>query len=192
VILRAENVEKREVFRGVSLEVARGEVVGIVGPPGSGKTTFLRCIAKLDELDAGRIEVDAEIGFVFQRINLWPHRTALENVIEAPVWVRRMGTKDAVAQGEALLARLGITELRNVRPSRLSAGQQQRVAIARALALRPELMLFDAPTSMVEPDEIEDVLVVMRELAAEGMTMIVASPEPAFETDRVVTLAQPA
>jgi polar amino acid transport system ATP-binding protein len=192
VILRAENVEKREVLRGVSLEVARGEVVGIVGPPGSGKTTFLRCIAKLDELDAGRIEVDAEIGFVFQRINLWPHRTALENVIEAPVWVRRMGTKDAVAQGEALLARLGITELRNVRPSRLSAGQQQRVAIARALALRPELMLFDAPTSMVEPDEIEDVLVVMRELAAEGMTMIVASPEPAFETDRVVTLAQPA
>jgi polar amino acid transport system ATP-binding protein len=192
VILTAASVEKRDVLRGVSLEVARGEVVGILGEPGSGKTTLLRCIARLEEIDGGTIETSAEIGFVFQRINLWPHRTALGNVIEAPVRVRRVDTKEAVAHGEALLARLGLSEQRNVRPALLSPGEQQRVAIARALALRPALMLFDAPTSALPPEEIRDVLEVMRELAAEGMTMIVTSPEPAFArdtADRVVTLA---
>jgi ABC-type polar amino acid transport system ATPase subunit len=192
VILTVEHVAKRGVLRDVSLEVARGEVVGIVGPPGSGKTTLLRCIAKLDEVDGGRIDTDAGIGFVFQRINLWPHKTALGNVIEAPLRVRRVDTKEAVAQGEALLARVGLADQRDVLPALLSPGRQQRVAIARALALRPDLMLFDAPTSMLASDEIDDVLEVMRELAAEGMTMIVSSPEPAFArdvVDRVLTLA---
>jgi polar amino acid transport system ATP-binding protein len=192
VILTVEHVAKRGVLRDVSLEVARGEVVGIVGPPGSGKTTLLRCIAKLDEVDGGRIDTDAGIGFVFQRINLWPHKTALGNVIEAPLRVRRVDTKEAVAHGEALLARVGLADQRDVLPALLSPGRQQRVAIARALALRPDLMLFDAPTSMLASDEIDDVLEVMRELATEGMTMIVSSPEPAFArdvVDRVLTLA---
>jgi polar amino acid transport system ATP-binding protein len=191
VILELEGVEKRGVLRGVSLAVARGEVLGIVGPAGSGKTTLLRCIAGLDEIDGGRIERNAAVGFVFQRINLWPHRTALGNVIEAPVWVRRVDAKEAVAQGEALLARMGLSEERDARPAALSPGRQQRVAIARALALRPELLLFDAPTSTLPAEEIDGVLDVMRELAAEGMTMIVASPEPSFArdaVDRVVTL----
>jgi polar amino acid transport system ATP-binding protein len=205
------------VLRGVSLEVQRREVVCILGPSGSGKTTFLRCINHLERIDGGRIEVNGhligyrpgkngalvedterniarqrtEIGFVFQRFNLWPHKTAIENIIEAPVRVRKTSREEAIAQGEALLARVGLAEKRNAYPGRLSGGQQQRVAIARALAMRPALMLFDEPTSALDPEMIGEVLEVMKELAADGMTMIVVSHEMGFAreaADRIVMM----
>jgi polar amino acid transport system ATP-binding protein len=220
-IVNAEEVEKyfgrHRVLCGVSLQVARGEVVCILGPSGSGKTTFLRCINHLERIDGGRIEVNGhligyragrngelvedterniarqrtEIGFVFQRFNLWPHKTALENIIEAPVKVRKASRAEAVAQGEALLARVGLADKRNAYPGRLSGGQQQRVAIARALAMRPALMLFDEPTSALDPEMIGEVLEVMKELAAEGMTMVVVSHEMGFAreaADRIVMM----
>jgi polar amino acid transport system ATP-binding protein len=220
-IVKAEQVDKHfgrhHVLRSVSLEVQRGEVVCIIGPSGSGKTTFLRCINHLERIDGGRIEVNGhligyrpgrngalvedterniarqrtEIGFVFQRFNLWPHKTALENIIEAPVKVRKVSREDAVAHGETLLARVGLADKRYAYPGRLSGGQQQRVAIARALAMRPALMLFDEPTSALDPEMIGEVLEVMKELAAEGMTMIVVSHEMAFArtaADRVVMM----
>jgi polar amino acid transport system ATP-binding protein len=182
-IVHAENVEKYfgriHCLRSVSLEVARGEVVCIIGPSGSGKTTFLRCINHLERIDAGRI------------FNLWPHKTALENIIEAPIRVRKVPEKDAVAQGEALLERVGLAEKRNAYPGKLSGGQQQRVAIARALAMRPALMLFDEPTSALDPEMIGEVLEVMQELAKEGMTMVVVSHEMGFAreaADRIVMM----
>jgi polar amino acid transport system ATP-binding protein len=220
-IVNAEEVEKyfgrHRVLCGVSLEVKRGEVVCIIGPSGSGKTTFLRCINHLERIDGGRIEVNGhligyrpgrngelvedserniaqqrtEIGFVFQRFNLWPHKTALQNIIEAPVRVRKSKPEEAVAQGEALLARVGLADKRNAYPGRLSGGQQQRVAIARALAMRPALMLFDEPTSALDPEMIGEVLEVMKELAAEGMTMVVVSHEMGFAreaADRIVMM----
>ncbi|HEX3227024.1 MAG TPA: amino acid ABC transporter ATP-binding protein [Gaiellaceae bacterium] len=220
-IVKAEEVEKyfgrNRVLCGVSLEVKRGEVVCIIGPSGSGKTTFLRCINHLERIDGGRIEVNGhligyrpgrndelvedserniaqqrtEIGFVFQRFNLWPHKTALQNIIEAPVRVRKTKPEEAVAQGEALLARVGLADKRNAYPGRLSGGQQQRVAIARALAMRPALMLFDEPTSALDPEMIGEVLEVMKELAAEGMTMVVVSHEMGFAreaADRIVMM----
>ena len=220
-IVRAENVEKyfgrNRVLCGVSLEVKRGEVVCIIGPSGSGKTTFLRCINHLERIDGGRIEVNdhligyrpgkngelvedserniarqrTEIGFVFQRFNLWPHKTALQNIIEAPMRVRKASRDEAVAQGEALLARVGLADKRDAYPGRLSGGQQQRVAIARALAMRPALMLFDEPTSALDPEMIGEVLEVMQELAAEGMTMVVVSHEMGFAreaADRMVMM----
>ena len=210
LIVRAENVDKyfgrHHVLRSVSLEVQKQEVVCIIGPSGSGKTTFLRCINHLERIDGGRIEVNGhligyrpgrngevvedsersiarqrtEIGFVFQRFNLWPHKTALQNVIEAPIRVRKLRVRDAIAQGETLLARVGLGDKRNAYPSKLSGGQQQRVAIARALAMRPALMLFDEPTSALDPEMIGEVLEVMKELASEGMTMIVVSHEMGF------------
>jgi polar amino acid transport system ATP-binding protein len=209
-IVKAEDVEKHfgrvHCLRRVSLEVQRGEVVCIIGPSGSGKTTFLRCINHLERIDSGRIEVNGhligyrtkddgtlcedserniakqrtEIGFVFQRFNLWPHKTALENIIEAPIRVRKVPESEAVAQGEALLARVGLSDKRDVYPGKLSGGQQQRVAIARALAMRPALMLFDEPTSALDPEMIGEVLEVMQELAKEGMTMVVVSHELRF------------
>jgi polar amino acid transport system ATP-binding protein len=220
-IVNAEKVEKyfgrHQVLCGVSLEVQRREVVCIIGPSGSGKTTFLRCINHLERIDGGRIEVNGhligyrpgkngglvedserniarqrtEIGFVFQRFNLWPHKTALQNIIEAPVRVRRTSEDEAVAQGEALLARVGLADKRNAYPGRLSGGQQQRVAIARALAMRPALMLFDEPTSALDPEMIGEVLEVMKELATEGMTMVVVSHEMGFAreaADRIVMM----
>jgi polar amino acid transport system ATP-binding protein len=220
-IVKAEDVEKcfgrHRVLCGVSLEVKRGQVVCIIGPSGSGKTTFLRCINHLERIDGGRIEVNGhligyrpgkngelvedserniaqqrtEIGFVFQRFNLWPHKTALQNIIEAPVRVRKSKPEEAVAQGEALLARVGLADKRNAYPGRLSGGQQQRVAIARALAMRPALMLFDEPTSALDPEMIGEVLEVMKELAAEGMTMVVVSHEMGFAreaADRIVMM----
>jgi polar amino acid transport system ATP-binding protein len=220
-IVKAEEVEKffgrHRVLCGVSLEVKRGEVVCIIGPSGSGKTTFLRCINHLERIDGGRIEVNGhligyrpgkngelvedserniaqqrtEIGFVFQRFNLWPHKTALQNIIEAPVRVRKSTKEEAVAQGEALLARVGLADKRNAYPGRLSGGQQQRVAIARALAMRPALMLFDEPTSALDPEMIGEVLEVMKELATEGMTMVVVSHEMGFAreaADRIVMM----
>jgi polar amino acid transport system ATP-binding protein len=220
-IVKAENVEKyfgrHRVLCEVSLEVQRREVVCIIGPSGSGKTTFLRCINHLERIDGGRIEVNGhligyrtkddgslcedserniarqrtEIGFVFQRFNLWPHMTALQNIIEAPIRVRKTPEADAVAQGEALLERVGLADKRNAYPGKLSGGQQQRVAIARALAMRPALMLFDEPTSALDPEMIGEVLEVMQELAKEGMTMVVVSHEMGFAreaADRIVMM----
>jgi len=205
----AQDVHKRfgrlEVLKGVSLEVNAGETVCIIGPSGSGKTTFIRCINHLEKIDSGRIEVNGhligyradgerlvedsenniakqrcEIGMVFQRFNLFPHMTALENIIEAPVRVRKIAKAQAIQEGEALLARVGLADKRNVYPGKLSGGQQQRVAIARALAMTPALMLFDEPTSALDPETIGEVLGAMKELADAGMTMIVVTHEMGF------------
>jgi polar amino acid transport system ATP-binding protein len=220
-MVRALEVRKRfgsrEVLRGVSLEVGAGEVVCLIGPSGCGKTTFLRCLNHLERVDAGRVEVAgapvgyaedrrgrwrdaserdiarrrAEIGFVFQRFNLWPHKTALENVTEAPILVRRQTRASAVEEGTRLLERVGLGTKLDAYPAQLSGGQQQRVAIARALAMKPKLMLFDEATSALDPEMVGEVLDVMRALAAEGMTMIVVTHEMGFArnvADRVVMM----
>jgi polar amino acid transport system ATP-binding protein len=219
-VVRVHDVEKRfgrlEVLKGVSLEVRPGETVCIIGPSGSGKSTLLRCINHLEKIDGGRIEVNGhligyrqrngelvedsekniarqrtEIGMVFQRFNLFPHMTALENVIEAPVRVRKTPKPRAIAEGEQLLARVGLADKRDVYPGKLSGGQQQRVAIARALAMKPALLLFDEPTSALDPEVIGEVLTVMEELAHEGMTMIVVTHEMGFAreaADRVMMM----
>ena len=219
-IVRAEEVVKRfgrlEVLSGVSLDVDPGETVCVIGPSGSGKTTFIRCINHLEKIDGGRIEVNghligyreqngklvedsegniarqrSEIGMVFQRFNLFPHMTALENIIEAPVRVRKVEKARAVGDAEALLDRVGLADKRDTYPGKLSGGQQQRVAIARALAMKPALMLFDEPTSALDPETIGEVLEVMKELAREGMTMMVVTHEMGFAreaADRVVMM----
>ncbi len=220
-VMRAENVVKRfgrlEVLKGISLKVDPREVVCIIGPSGSGKTTFIRCINHLEKIDAGRIEVNghligyrerngklvedteeniarqrAEIGMVFQRFNLFPHKTALGNVIEAPVHVRGVPKGKAIAQGKTLLERVGLVDKLDAYPGKLSGGQQQRVAIARALAMNPALMLFDEPTSALDPEVIGEVLDVMKNLAFElGTTMIVVTHEMGFArevADRVVMM----
>lgn len=208
-IVRLESVRKHfgqnEVLKGIDLTVERGEVVVLLGPSGSGKSTLLRCINHLETIDGGRITVDGEImgyrqrgdvlhelsperiarqrksiGMVFQRFNLFPHMTALENVIEAPVGVRRIPRAQARARGRILLERVGLADRANHYPSQLSGGQQQRVAIARSLAMDPELLLFDEPTSALDPELVGDVLDVMRDLAAAGMTMIVVTHEIGF------------
>jgi len=208
-MVKAENVHKSfgrlEVLKGISLEVRRGEVMCLLGPSGSGKSTFLRCINHLEKIDAGRLSVDgelvgyrqegdklyelperdivrkrAEIGMVFQRFNLFPHMSALENIIEAPVLVKGMPRKRAVEQAHVLLERVGLGDRGGSYPSQLSGGQQQRVAIARALAMDPKLMLFDEPTSALDPELVGDVLDVMRELAVLGMTMVVVTHEIGF------------
>jgi polar amino acid transport system ATP-binding protein len=220
VVLRAVDVQKRfgrlQVLKGVDLEVGRGQTVCVIGPSGSGKSTFLRCINHLERIDSGRIEVNghligyrerdgrlvedsqasiarqrAEIGMVFQRFNLFPHKTALENVIEAPIHVRRTPKDEAISAGEQLLERVGLDDKRDVYPGKLSGGQQQRVAIARALAMNPALMLFDEATSALDPEVIGEVLTVMEELALEGMTMIVVTHEMGFArkaADRVAMM----
>ncbi len=208
-MLKAEGVHKRfgrlEVLRGISLEVGRGEVMCIIGPSGSGKSTFLRAINHLEQINSGRLWVDgalvgyrqhgdklhelrdaevakrrAEIGMVFQRFNLFPHKTALENVIEAPRLVRGLSKVQATEEATALLARVGLADKLTTYPSQLSGGQQQRVAIARALAMKPKLMLFDEPTSALDPELVGEVLDVMRALAADGMTMVVVTHEIGF------------
>jgi polar amino acid transport system ATP-binding protein len=196
---------KLEVLRGFTLDVAHGECVVVIGPSGSGKSTLLRCINHLERLDFGYIYVDgalvgyrekngtliedsepeiarkrAEIGIVFQRFNLFPHLTALGNVIEAPVQVKKMPKKQADELGRELLGRVGLAEKADVHPGKLSGGQQQRVAIARALAMRPKLMLFDEPTSALDPELVGEVLDVMKGLAEDGMTMIVVTHEMGF------------
>jgi polar amino acid transport system ATP-binding protein len=218
-MVKAERVEKRfgriEVLKGVSLEVAAQEVVCMLGPSGSGKSTFLRCINHLEKIDAGRLWVDgrlvgyrqagdklyeqrdaeicrdrAEIGMVFQNFNLFGHMTALENVIEAPIHVKKQRGA-AVASGSELLERVGLADKLAAYPSQLSDGLQQRVAIARALAMKPKLMVFDEPTSALDPELVGDVLAVMRQLAREGMTMIVVTHEMGFAreaADRVVLM----
>jgi polar amino acid transport system ATP-binding protein len=208
-MVRAEHVHKHfgrlEVLKGIDLEVGRGEVMVIVGPSGSGKSTFLRCINHLEKLNAGRLWVDGElvgyrqagdklhelrekevakvranIGMVFQRFNLFPHMTALGNIIEAPIRVRGMSGKAARARAGELLERVGLAEKANAYPAQLSGGQQQRVAIARALAMDPKLMLFDEPTSALDPELVGEVLDVMKGLAKDGMTMVVVTHEMGF------------
>jgi polar amino acid transport system ATP-binding protein len=209
-LLRCLDVHKRfgrlEVLRGVDLDVDRGEVVVVLGPSGSGKSTLLRCINHLERLDSGRIYVDGEmvgyrerngrlhedsereiarkrsqIGLVFQRFNLFPHLTALGNVIEAPIHVKRIPRRQAEEIGRSLLKRVGLSAKENEYPSRLSGGQQQRVAIARALAMQPKLMLFDEPTSALDPELVGEVLDVMKSLAGDtGMTMVVVTHELGF------------
>jgi polar amino acid transport system ATP-binding protein len=217
-IVEAKEVNKYfgrlHVLKGISMTVMLKETVVVIGASGSGKTTFLRCINHLEKIQSGRIWVNghligyreqdgklvedrerniarqrAEIGMVFQRFNLFPHMTALENIMEAPIHVRSVREPEAREMAESLLERVGLADKRDVYPGRLSGGQQQRVAIARALAMKPALMLFDEPTSALDPEMIGEVLEVMEELAHEGMTMIVVSHEMGFAreaADRVV------
>ncbi|MHC9292867.1 amino acid ABC transporter ATP-binding protein [Mycobacterium sp. LTG2003] len=208
-MVRAENVCKNfgalQVLRGVTLEVGKGEVLCLVGPSGSGKSTFLRCINHLEQVNAGRLYVDGElvgyrerggklhemrpkdaakqrrdVGMVFQHFNLFPHRTALENIIEAPIQVKKVKKAAAVARAKDLLDQVGLSAKADAYPAQLSGGQQQRVAIARALAMSPKLMLFDEPTSALDPELVGEVLGVMKKLASEGMTMVVVTHEMGF------------
>jgi polar amino acid transport system ATP-binding protein len=194
------------VIRGISAEVKRGEVVCIIGPSGSGKSTILRCINGLEGHDRGSITIDGEtvdrkarsitavrtqVSMVFQRFNLFPHRTALENVIEGPLFVKREPRATAIERGRALLARVGLGAKEAAYPPQLSGGQQQRVAIARALAMQPQAILFDEPTSALDPELVGEVLSVMRALAEDGMTMVVVTHEMGFArevADRVLFL----
>lgn len=208
-MMHAENVRKRyghlEVLKGIDLSVERGQVCCLLGPSGSGKSTFLRCINHLEKVDGGKLTVDGEpvgyrrqgdtlrelrerevadrrrsIGMVFQRFNLFPHMTALENITEAPVKVGGVARTAAREQAELLLEQVGLADRAGYYPAQLSGGQQQRVAIARALAMKPKLMLFDEPTSALDPELVGDVLDVMRRLAADGMTMVVVTHEMGF------------
>jgi len=196
-----------QVLKGITLEVGKGQVLVMVGPSGSGKSTFLRCINHLEQVNAGRLYVDGDligyrekkrgdklyeisprdaakqrrdIGMVFQHFNLFPHRTALENLIEAPIHVKGVKKADAVARAKDLLDQVGMAEKATAYPAQLSGGQQQRVAIARALAMNPKLMLFDEPTSALDPELVGEVLEVMKKLAQEGMTMVVVTHEMGF------------
>jgi polar amino acid transport system ATP-binding protein len=216
-MVKAEEVHKHfgalEVLKGVSLEVQPQEVMVMLGPSGSGKSTFLRCINHLEKIDAGRLSVDgelvgyreqgdkiyelrenevcrkrSEIGMVFQRFNLFPHMTALENVVEAPIQVKGLERRDAGEVGRRLLERVGLADKIDVYPAQLSGGQQQRVAIARALAMEPKLMLFDEPTSALDPELVGEVLDVMRALAVRGMTMVVVTHEIGFAREVADTL----
>jgi polar amino acid transport system ATP-binding protein len=208
-MVKAQEVHKRfgrlEVLKGISLEVKRGEVLCMLGPSGSGKSTFLRCINHLEKINAGRLSVDgelvgyreqsgklhelhervvarkrAEIGMVFQHFNLFPHMTALENVAIAPIRVGKVSREQARSRGRELLTQVGLGDKFDTYPVALSVGQQQRVAIARALAMQPKLMLFDEPTSALDPELVGDVLDAMRQLARDGMTMIVVTHEMGF------------
>ena len=208
-----------QILKGVSLQVKRGEVVVLIGASGSGKTTFIRCINLLEDIQGGRIRVNGhamgyrerpdgslvrdserniarqrrDIGMVFQRFNLFPHMTALENIIEAPVQVLGVSRAEALEQAKKLLARVGLADKGSHYPSMLSGGQQPRGAIARALAMKPQAMLFDEPTSALDPEIVGEVLQVMKELAEEGMTMVVVTHEMGFAkevADRVVVLDQ--
>lgn len=217
-MVRAEQVCKSfgalEVLKGITLEIGKGEVLVLVGPSGSGKSTFLRCINHLEQVNAGRLYVDGElvgyrergskllemspkdaakqrreIGMVFQHFNLFPHRTALENIIEAPMHVKKVKRDAAVARAKDLLEQVGLADKADAYPAQLSGGQQQRVAIARALAMSPKLMLFDEPTSALDPELVGEVLGVMKNLAREGMTMVVVTHEMGFArevADKVV------
>jgi polar amino acid transport system ATP-binding protein len=222
-MVEATDVHKRfnqtEVLRGVSLTVQRREVVVIIGPSGSGKTTFLRCLNHLEKIQQGQILIDgenigyrqeangklredserniarvrAQIGMVFQRFNLFPHMTALQNVSEAPIHVLGMSKEEAEARARQLLQKVGLAHKADAYPNKLSGGQQQRVAIARALAMQPKLMLFDEATSALDPELVGEVLRVMKQLAEEGMTMVVVTHEMGFArdvADRVVVMDQ--
>jgi polar amino acid transport system ATP-binding protein len=208
-MVKAEGVHKSfgrlEVLKGIDLEVRTGEVMCLLGPSGSGKSTFLRCINHLEKINAGRLWVDgelvgyrqrgdklyelkdkevcakrAEIGMVFQHFNLFPHMTALENIIEAPIRVKKESKAVVIERAQKLLNQVGLADKAGAYPRQLSGGQQQRVAIARALAMQPKLMLFDEPTSALDPELVGDVLAVMRDLATSGMTMVVVTHEMGF------------
>jgi polar amino acid transport system ATP-binding protein len=187
-----------EVLKGITASVEKSEVVCVIGPSGSGKSTILRCINGLESYDAGAILVDGarvennapsivairtQVSMVFQRFNLFPHRTAIENVVEGPIYVKNEPRTEAFERGRALLARVGLAEKAAAYPAELSGGQQQRVAIARALAMQPKAILFDEPTSALDPELVGDVLGVMRALADDGMTMVVVTHEMAFARD---------
>jgi polar amino acid transport system ATP-binding protein len=204
-LIAAEDVSKSfgpaEVLRHVSLAVAPKDVICVIGPSGSGKTTLLRCLALLEQPTGGSVAMNGvtiasardsseerraargvrpDIGMVFQHFNLWPHMTVLGNLIEAPMRVKRMSRPEAVDMAEALLAKVGLSDKRDVYPNRLSGGQQQRVAIARALAMSPKVLLFDEPTSALDPELRQEVLTVMQHLAGEGMTMLIVTHEMGF------------
>jgi polar amino acid transport system ATP-binding protein len=208
-MVKAESVCKDfgalKVLKGITLDVGKGQVLVLVGPSGSGKSTFLRCINHLETVSAGRLYVDGhlvgyherggklhemrprevakqrrDVGMVFQHFNLFPHRTALDNIIEAPIHVKGVKKKDAEDRGRDLLNQVGLADKAGAYPAQLSGGQQQRVAIARALAMNPKLMLFDEPTSALDPELVGEVLGVMKKLAQEGMTMVVVTHEMGF------------
>lgn len=208
-MVKVKNVHKSfgnlEVLKDINLEVKKGEVVCIIGPSGSGKSTLLRCLNHLERISAGRIYIEdelideridgknqlkisqkkvsglcTELGMVFQRFNLFPHMTVIENVMEAPMTVRKVPKEEASVEAIKLLEKVGLADKRNEYPSRLSGGQQQRVAIARALAMKPKIMLFDEPTSALDPELVGEVLEVMKDLANEGMTMLVVTHEMGF------------
>ncbi|MFG1490802.1 ABC transporter ATP-binding protein [Oceanospirillum sp. HFRX-1_2] len=198
-----------EVLKGISLQARDGDVISILGSSGSGKSTFLRCINLLESPSSGTISVAgeslklkknkngeleaadqkqlermrSEIGFVFQNFNLWPHRTVLENIIEAPIHVLKRSKNEAIARAEELLRKVGLFDKRHNYPSQLSGGQQQRIAIARTLAMDPQVLLFDEPTSALDPELVNEVLAVMRDLAAEGRTMLIVTHEMRFARD---------
>lgn len=206
--IKATNIWKKfnnlEVLKGIDLEVNEGEVVAVIGPSGGGKSTLLRCLNKLETIDKGSITIDGEelcretsggteyvknndvrriackMGMVFQQFNLFPHMTVLENLIEAPVNVQKRDKAEVIQEAEVLLAKVGLSDKRDVYPRKLSGGQQQRVAIARALAMKPAIMLFDEPTSSLDPELTGEVLRTMRELADEKMTMVVVTHEMGF------------
>ncbi len=208
-MVRAVAVRKHfgavEVLKGIDLSVGRAEVMCLIGPSGSGKTTLLRCVNHLEQITGGRLYVDGElmgyrdagdklhelkpreaarqrreIGMVFQHFNLFPHMTALQNIIEAPTRVNKVAKSEAIERGRALLLQVGLSEKEKAYPAQLSGGQQQRVAIARALAMQPKLMLFDEPTSALDPELVGEVLDVMKALATQGMTMVVVTHEMGF------------
>ena len=221
-MVRAEDLHKHfgtlHVLKGVSLTLARGEVVAVIGPSGSGKSTFLRCLNHLESIDRGHIDIAGETlastdaagaarypsesevrricrhtGMVFQHFNLFPHLTVLQNLIEAPITVRKLARADAVPRAEALLAKVGLADKRDAYPGHLSGGQKQRVAIARALAMQPDILLFDEPTSALDPELTAEVLRTMRQLAEDRMTMLVVTHEMAFAREvahRVVFMDQ--
>ncbi|MDS1030471.1 amino acid ABC transporter ATP-binding protein [Bacillota bacterium LX-D] len=222
-MLVAQNICKRfgnnEVLRDVSLKVKQGEVVVIIGPSGSGKSTFLRCLNYLETIEEGFItinekplgkrrlsngrlvedtkkniyEMRSQIGMVFQHFNLFPHKTALENVMEGPIVVHKVSLEEAQKRGMKLLSKVGLADKANAYPSQLSGGQKQRVAIARSLAMQPQIMLFDEPTSALDPELVGEVLEVIKELAREGMTMIIVTHEMSFArevADRILFMDQ--
>jgi polar amino acid transport system ATP-binding protein len=208
-MIRLENVYKSfgklEVLKNINFEVTKGEVVCIIGPSGSGKSTLLRCLNHLERITEGRTIIDgelidekvkgkdslkispkkvalvcAELGMVFQRFNLFPHLTVLENIIEAPLTVKKIAREIVMEEATLLLKKVGLEDKKDEYPSRLSGGQQQRVAIARALAMNPKIMLFDEPTSALDPELVGEVLEVMKQLARDGMTMLVVTHEMSF------------
>ncbi|RLM15598.1 polar amino acid ABC transporter ATP-binding protein [Gibbsiella quercinecans] len=211
-MIRVHNLQKQfgesHVLRGISCDIAPNEVVCIIGPSGSGKSTFLRCINALETLSGGEIDVNGfaihdqrtdlnkmreSAGMVFQRFNLFPHMTVLENIIMAPMDVKKLSRAEATLQAEKLLRKVGLLDKTDAYPNSLSGGQQQRVAIARALAMEPKIMLFDEPTSALDPELVGEVLAVMKALAHEGMTMVVVTHEMGFArevADRVMFIDQ--
>jgi len=214
IVIETRNLNKyfgdRHVLKNIDFRVAKQEVVALIGPSGSGKSTLLRCLNGLEPYQAGDIVIlghrlppvatpqqlkviRRDVGMVFQSFNLFPHMTVLQNIIEAPILVRKLPKRLAIDRAESLLAKVGLAEKRDVYPNQLSGGQKQRVAIARALAMQPQILLFDEPTSALDPELVGDVLAVMRQLAEEAMTMVVVTHEMQFAREvscRVVFLAE--